>query len=173
MQEAIRRFSLLDAMLVIAATGVGITAIQAILRMMRRVQIGFGTYSIWFILASPMVGMWCLALLLASLFRQRGQRRRLFRMPGVTASCTIWIVFLGSNWGWIWRKPGVLPRPDSVAVYMFWNLTTHWGGLAILAVWITQAVAGCWRPAPVWIDQSGRLFGLFWVGAYVFRILNI
>jgi hypothetical protein len=140
-------------MVLIAATGIGITAIRAILRAMRTAQIGFGTYSIWLILARPMVGMWCLALLMASLFRRKGQRRRLHRMPSVTASCTAWIVFLGGNWGTIWRNPRILPRRDSVAAYMFWDQTTNLAGLAILAVWITQALAGWWRPAPAWIDR--------------------
>jgi hypothetical protein len=187
MERAIRRFSLLDAMIVIAATGIGITIIRPFFRAMPVVPISSGmtsatpigsaTYSHWLshwlTRASPVVGMWCLALLIASLSRRGVRRRRLFRMPGITASCTLWIVSLGGTWGSIRANSWLFTRPDPAAIYELWDEAAELAGPSIFAVWIIQALAGSWRPAPTWIDRVGRLAGLYWIVTYLFRQLGI
>jgi hypothetical protein len=176
MRRAIRRFSLLDVLILIAAMGLEFTAIlavQAILRGMRVSQITFDSYSIWFILASPVVGMGCLILLIAAFSRPEVRRRREFRKPGITASCTFWIVFFGANWGFVRLNPSILTHPNPGAIHILWDLASSYAGLSVLAVWIVQALAGWWRPVPTWIDRAGRLAGIFWIAAYIIRAWNI
>jgi hypothetical protein len=37
-------------------------------------------------------------------------------------------------------------------------------GVLILSGWNLVAVGGCWTPEPTWIDRSGRVLGLCWIG---------
>ncbi len=38
-----------------------------------------------------------------------------------------------------------------------------YNGPAVAAAWLTLAIGGRWRPAPDWVDRSGRTAGLFWL----------
>ncbi len=161
-------------MIPIAAAAIGIMGIQAIVSSSRiSPWVNYGTCSNSLILASPMVGMWCLTLLILSFLEPQRGRRRLFQMPGVTAACAVWIGFFGNYLHRLWFNPGDLLRPSPSFVHVIWFYAVSEAGMAILAVWITQALAGWWRPAPVWLDRAGRLLGLFWICAYVIRSLNI
>lgn len=40
---------------------------------------------------------------------------------------------------------------------------------AVVSAWVTLALCGRWRAESSWIDRTGRVFGSFWVGLWMFR----
>ncbi len=38
---------------------------------------------------------------------------------------------------------------------------------AVMGAWIALALSGRWRPEPSWVDRSGCLLGMLWLGVTV------
>jgi len=162
-RPARRRFTILDAMVMAAATAVGLAYFRALLPggwwraswvvspALRALGIAEDLY--WS-LATP----WMIAITALRLRRPRPSPRRLVRQPGVMACCAALMA--------------MIPALTHVALYATFRPSYSWSinmvlsctyELAVSAVagaWLTLAISGRWRPEPDWVDRSGRLLGL-------------
>jgi hypothetical protein len=177
-----RRFGLLDAMILVAATAAGLAAAQwldtetegaafrwPLLEAVHEGDVLQASASLWF-LAEPVVAGWTLALIPIRLLGPRPRWRHLARQPGFQANCAaalalgaagvpIALVRLAFQWG---RARGPLVTPDLLLLV---SVTV---GLAILASWMTLLVGRRWRAEPSWVDRLGRALGVVWILAGTF-----
>jgi hypothetical protein len=180
-----RRFRLLDAMILVAATAAGCVAMRWVVRKtdgaiswaalyeareyLPRNPQDFLRVSSYIAagLLLPLVTVWTLALIPLRLLAPRLRFRRLARQPGMMAawaSC-VTLVFLGLQ---VLLVALILGRgdaadllePDSIiaSVPMF-------VALAVSASWITLLLGRRWRADSDWIDRFGRALGVFWIVA--------
>lgn len=159
-RAAIRRFSLFDAMVLIAASAVGLALDRAIYggaglpypQTLRAIAI-----------SAPVVATWTIAVLVLSLRHPRFRRRRLLRRPGTEANCAATAALvLGAGlvgctlWG---------DDPGGFAEVVIVMGVPIMAGSAVTAVWILSLLAGRFRAAPDWIDRLGRLMGFYWIAS--------
>ena len=183
-----RRFRLLDAMVLVAATAIGCGLMQAIARAARRspyelyaklvrpalwydLMANSGKILVLTLLTMPLVAMVTLALIPIRLVGTPPQFRRVARQPGLMASCAscvaiaylglpVVVVALAAGAGW----HGVSRMlADQQQIYF---ATMH-GGLAVLVSWMTLFAGGRWHAERSWIDRLGRAVGLCWIVAAV------
>jgi hypothetical protein len=168
MTEPTRRMTLLDAMILIAATAGGLAMIRGpvpgVLHILPSsppipfliprpaLDAGLLTLAAW-----PLPAMWTLALLTIRLRPPRPPWRRLSRQPGVTACCAVAFVALFNT---------LLLAGLSLKVGFDGDLfpvTALPVGLAVAVTWATLRMGGRWRPVPSPLDRAGRLLGAYWV----------
>jgi len=192
MLQNARRFNLFDAIVLIAATAVALTAygysplfyIRFFIGDFRQTWNARPTFhaslyhtlvlvqmSVWALLL-PLLSSWTIALLPLRMMRPRPRWRRLTRQPGFIACCVASLVLVVET---------------SLSVLILGSMHTHytvktWGqawtiafsgdgfrqmgsrpGFAVAAAWITLAMTGRCRPASDWVDRLGRVIGWIWV----------
>jgi len=171
-RPARRRFTILDAMVMAAATAVGLAYLRAVLPAgwwwnpgisppRRTLAITFGTISC---LSTP----WMIAILYLRLRRPRAQLRRLTRQPGVMACCA--------------ALAAMIPALIHVALYATfresyswskWTIDAAWicahelSGGSVAGAWLALALSGRWRAEPDWIDRFGGLLGVLSIAEMV------
>jgi hypothetical protein len=176
-----RRFTLLDAMILVAATAVGIALSKAwpgpetyevslaifgpkLLR-----SLGPVTHRI--IASWPIVAIWTAALIALRLRRPRPASRRLFAPPGI-AACVVALVVMLLKWlecgGYVvlhndWVRNVRDISPLSLSRVILDATASPVIGYGVAAVWASLALARRWRPEPGWIDRAGRVVGLLWI----------
>jgi len=166
-----RQFTLIDAMVIIAAAATGLALDRAVwldtavwseiwsrdgsVPRDLRSLVGLGI-----ILSALPAVMLTVATLALHLRRPRGRLRWVCRRPGMsaclaaTASSTIVIALVGC---------AMLGRSDfTVRMLLGYGLPLMAGG-AVAAEWSLLGFIGGWRPSPNWLDRSGRLVGLLWL----------
>ncbi|WP_435008098.1 hypothetical protein P12x_005373 [Tundrisphaera lichenicola] len=176
-----RNFGLADAMILVAASAIGLAAtgwltdgeplkeaweifstppqdgwtIGNILMMV-------GLLGITFVV--PSLAAWTLACLLMRFRDPRPARRRLVRQPGAMACLIATIVIglsvVGGLAVWATTEPDDFIRSPRLSGAMFGSTQV---GAAVLWCWATMAISGRWRPEPTWLDRLGRLLGLAWI----------
>jgi hypothetical protein len=169
-----RRFTLLDAMVLVVATAGGFAAVRTFTAAIRRVQ-GPGRPGLadWVALSTWVVSFWMLALLALRLGRPRPPLRRLGRQPGVAACIAGWLALSfqllymlptlrGSRYG----LPGLY--------YIMMSADAISASGAVAAAWATLVLSGRWRAAADWIDRSGRALGIFTIAtALLLTVLRL
>jgi hypothetical protein len=170
-----RRFTLADAMVLVAATAAGLPLSQAFyaalienrpgrLGPIRSASDLLRYAPTGAVAASPCLALWSLALTLLVLRRPRPRWRRLMTRPGPVAclaaaaayaACTAMLALL-------WALPGHGVGPPDWALLPALILPLQIG-IAVAATWSLLALTRRWRPEPVWIDRWGRLLGLCWI----------
>jgi hypothetical protein len=117
-------------------------------------------------------GGWTLAPLVVRLRQPRPNWRRWIRQAGMTAcvaavaATAICAGFAGCTFLLRWWVDGTTSLPPN-----YWASTPLFDdllagtGVAVAAVWVTQAVTGFWRPSTDWIDRLGRFLGCLWIAA--------
>lgn len=180
--KATRRFTLFDAMALIAAAAVGLAASRgwagvsdpSILD--RQVEDGplrwLAPATRQVVLGWPVVAAWTLALVALRLRRPRPAGRRLFAAPGV-AACLIASVVLvlqlanaAAYWIYLMVKTGfqyVGSHGPMMSIAMLPESASPSVGFAVLAAWLWLALTRRWRPERVWIDRAGRVVGCLWI----------
>jgi hypothetical protein len=178
-----RRFSISDAMLLIAASAVSFVIVRAFVIGSLSREPGWSHY-----LAMVLGGLisWTPATLFLRLRRPRPTLRRLARQPGFAASLAgtsiiaigglaiailalVRVVHRGAIAGIVLpigaRVP--IPTPDP----RWWlGVVLHFGALvgpAIIGAWLLLAISGRRRPAKGWIDPLGRILGILWIVLFV------
>lgn len=176
-----KRFRLLDAMILVAATATGCAVLLAVSRTekcspydwcLELVRPGPGSDDIERVvvlsqLTMPLVATVTLALIPIRSSGARPPFRRLARQPGFIASCAsgMTIAFIGlplvvgalfAGVRWVDLSRMLAAREE------LWSMTMY-GGLAILISWITLLVRRRWRAERSWIDRFARAMGLYWV----------
>jgi hypothetical protein len=176
-----RRFGLLDAILLVAATGAGMALSRPFLREnlsvlrsdyirnvstardLRVLELGA-----WISAGAPCLASWSFALLAIVLRAPRPSLRRLTCRPGV-ASCVAIAsasVLIGAAvlpmmiFGSPLSDRFAVATPKVVYIHNVYRLSGRFA-VAVAAAWVLQALGGRWRPVPTWTDRAGRLLG-FW-----------
>jgi hypothetical protein len=176
-----RRFTLLDAMVVILAlaAGLGVLKHQIGLISWIGVQTLFERFRAWsqrdysklailaIELTMPMALATTIAVLVLRLRQPRPRWRRLTRQPGFVACLA------ASSTSAFAGFAGLLNIAFQPAGFIV-NFTDPFGifgmalgGLAVALLWVVFSLAGLWRPEPSWIDRAGRVVGVGWIGMLV------
>jgi hypothetical protein len=165
-----RRFTLLDAMALIAATAVGLflfrltspewSDIRATLGRSDRGMRRFTVLQDAGQAVVPFLAAWTVALLLLRLRRPRPRLRRALLQPGAVA-CAAATVAIAVEATWILSLLAVGSRfvhPSSVFVGYAQQVS-----FAVLGGWTALAAGGRWRSEPSWLDRAGRAAGGSWI----------
>jgi hypothetical protein len=163
-----RRFRLLDAMILVAATAVGLGLSRAIysglLAQTRNPRLTAMQRAVsWAWLFAPCVAMQAVGLTARLMLRPRPGRRRLMRRPGMAACSTVALL---TGLTGLTSLPEVLrkglARPHES--FYFWPVATGW---AVAAAWASLALGGRWRFVRGWEEWTGLLLGVYFVLASV------
>ncbi len=173
--KTIRRFTLLDAMILVAATACGLAvdgAIQSSVTladedvfdsMIRLVGEGefaeLGAVALVFVL--PVVASLNLSVIPLGLLKPRPRVRRLACRPGWMAACAVALVLAFELAVVLVLACGDFFGPDPLPemLLLFPALVVP----AILGAWLTLALGRRWRPEPSWIDRLGRALAVCWL----------
>lgn len=155
-----RPFTILDAMILVAATAVGLALARTIVGdaiMMPRSPMWVARPITYLLLA------WTLAFLPLRLRNPRPPLRRLMRQPGMVACAAVAVVVLidATSWGTYWAKAG--PRTAGLMLERFWRGHSQHPGPAVAVAWLGLALGRRARPEPGWIDRIGRFIGVLWL----------
>jgi hypothetical protein len=184
-----RSFTLLDAMVLVAATAIGLAAARGLHKpiwSMTSMSVESGLYSAislavarWIVIALPMAWAWTITLSLLGLRGFQTGRRAPLILPGSAAcgAATIAMAIEMINllavlsaiviWGGMSRpRMGWLIAELIVEIDMPGVATP---GLAVTIAWVALAVSRRWQPEPSWIDRAGRLMGWGWIGLMILR----
>ncbi len=201
--KAVRRFSLLDGMILIAAAGVGLAPLRWLDGLFSGDMIGLLTnqpgwsldlldqvFELFLIVCLPITASLSLAVLALRLRRPRPRWRLLARQPGLVAclaaigGLATGLVYTVFNVLSVARMMIVSPTSLPYASQpMNWITTFAWAGplpagFAVAVAWATQALVGRWRAEPSWVDRLGRLVGCGWMAlgvacCYLVRAMTI
>lgn len=177
-----RRPTLMDAMILVAATALGMALSRPLLHWLsvpwevhnlRSGSFAFWAFVVrtWFTVAAPFLLSWTFALsVLRGIDRER---RRAFRRGSLAVPVTTGLVLVvaaisaliteSSRSSWHTQS-----FPDNYAFHALRQFG-ELNGLAVGAVWLTSMCGGrCRRHArPDWIEWMARLLGALWIGSSI------
>jgi hypothetical protein len=169
-----RRFHLLDGMVLIVATGLGLARVGPLfhLAMSPEASIsgpGFSEAIVrvwaWSLLCVPCLATWSIALVLLGLRRPRPWVKLLARQPGWLACLGASLILIVTG-AWVMAQ-FVLNAPYAgnweMNLYAFVQIPVAPMGGAVAGSWLTLALSGRWRPQTSWIDRAGRVLGTLWI----------
>jgi hypothetical protein len=180
----LRRLTLLDVMILIAATAIGARSLHVIWNLLNVSHLAspLDTWPILGVLvraphaigaAVPLVAAWTVALPVLWIRHPRPPFHRLVLQPGM-AACTAATLALGISA--LYRMAEVaahavsLGQPVSFGDQGIWALICmdliqrpSGVGIAVAAVWSWLILGRRWRPQPTWIDRLGRGLGVYWL----------
>jgi hypothetical protein len=158
-----RRFTLIDAMALVAATAVGLTMARAYDPRFSGEPLPDFLKRGW---GAPACLMVALALVLILLMSQRHSPRHALLEPGMAAcySSAMAVVFsITLNALHLLVSGRLLTQATSAELF---NYVAHdarplipW---AVAGAWLSLAAMGHWRSATSWIERTGRAIGLYW-----------
>jgi hypothetical protein len=165
---ACRSFTLLDAMILVAATAIGLALANAVADF-RRLPLARSSPNIYVCL--PSLATWSIAALVLRLRHPRPTLRRIVRQPGATSTITTCLIIItGTLLALVSRLTRIviirqdwLRVPTQGDVFLLILVTAVVVGAAITAAWANLAISGRRRPERGWLDGLGRLIGTVWV----------
>jgi hypothetical protein len=185
-----RRFRLLDAMILVAATAIGFGAIGWLARLSgvsvldardevsetlpqqgRQITAeAIATFcAMGAGLVTPLIAAWALALIPIRLISPRPRWRRLASQPGTMAVCSSVVVLaaLGLLITCALLVPGGGYDASVVAAFAEGTLVLSpvFFGLTVAATWMSLLLGRRWRAERSWVDRAGRALGCFWIVA--------
>jgi hypothetical protein len=186
-----RRFTLIDAMVLVAATTVSLAALRCCFGDLSEVAAecrewiaavlehppGWRAWT-WFVcsldeltvrLLAPFCWAWTVALLVVYLRQPRPRMRRLARQPGAVASFSAALILIPAAIGLLYVALARRIEFDSQQ----WERVLGGSfiiipmaeGLVALGSWATLLFSRRWRAEASWIDRSGRALGFYWISA--------
>ncbi len=175
-----RRFTILDAMVLVVATAAGL----ALLRWTWKVTefsgslTGFQQFDLIELglrATFSFLATWTPALLILRLVRPRPRWRELARQPGMVACAAATLVLA-------WEAAAILgtglvtPRfARSRGVFFFPFVLSYQEVPKVASVvagaWLTLALGGRWRAEPGWVDRSGQVVGVAWLACQATQTL--
>ena len=160
-----RRFSILDGMILVAATAVGLVLARTIFG--DAVTLGANVINIsrpitYFLLA------WTLAVLTIRLRQPHPSLRRLVCQPGMAACLAVATVTAVDATAWAIYWAQLESRHATEMLARYWRGYHERPGLVVAAVWLGLLLSRRWRPEPGWIDRLGRLIGGLWLLTLLF-----
>ena len=116
------------------------------------------------LLVLPFVAMWTVAIVPIRLLGPRPRFRRLARQPGMMAAI---VASLGIAIADVQVACTVLCSVSAVRstyrVILLSGGIASYPGLAVFFAWLTLLAGGRWRTEPDWVDRAGRAFGAYWI----------
>ncbi len=171
-----RRFTLLDALALIAATALGLAPMrgeiafrgaQPLARIPNARALAFLTMSIEAV--GPLLASWTLAALALRLRSPRPSLRRLTRQPGFAANAAVILCLLTELVlvvvSMLAHPAQRLPFVTTMARTL--GVSSHMAASGVAGAWLVLALGGLWRPEPSWIDRLGRFLGGSWLGLFL------
>jgi hypothetical protein len=165
----VRRLSVLDAMILVAATAMGLAGIRACSPAFYSYQYTPITpppwlnwlavvLSNWAFYVSPLPAAWTLAAMVLRLRSPRPPMRRLMRQPGAVAvlAATMLVLIGVVHYLLDLHNPSLHDIP--------YQYTSFSLGCGVGSAWWILALGKRWRAEPSWIDRFGRALGAYWVG---------
>jgi len=169
----LRKFGILDAIILVVATAAGFGVIRARESVFAAATVfsaRSGIVERGTAATIPFLMAWTLAFLVLRLRRPRPRLRRLARQPGMAACvaampamayASVWTPLIAIKFGAIqraWQK-GFLPDARSFFFSTYGDLVAFW----VVGAWLTLALGCRWRSEPNWIDRLGTILGLAWI----------
>ena len=165
----VRKFTLLDAMILVASIGCW-------LALTRHLGTKTNVRNIWYLGDLGLIRMLhnqlalllfflSMTLIFLRLLPPRPRRRRLWSRPGFTAcvSAVLGVVAKAVESGvGLHASLGTWPGWDRFAMTVLWQEWPY-AGPAVAGAWLGLACSGLWRAEPSTIDRLGRLVGLAWL----------
>jgi hypothetical protein len=152
-----RPLTLLDVMILVAATGVGFHFCRASMDRQLVETKSWTTIN----LASFVAASWTISVLAIRLVPPRPGFRRLMRQPG-TVACLIVAIVIAVKALYCGVIGAVAPpiKPN-----WFETLALQSGsfGAAVCVAWLMLLLSGRRLPEPSWIDRLGRALGAYWI----------
>ncbi len=167
----VRRFTILDGMIFVAASAVGLTVARSVEADASRLPPGARPIQYWIWSGPPScLAFACgLALILARSVPPRPRWRRIARQPGFVASImAVWpfpIFTLYAMMGASVERP----TPGSTFSYSFdwlWGTAAFMVPVSVGGAWVALGLSGRWRPEASWVDRAGRALGFFWLASW-------
>jgi hypothetical protein len=175
-----RKPTLVDAMILVAATGVGLAVVRTWAPSYYAWSYNPSPPPTWlewsaFVLPawaaylSPVPAAWTIATLILRLFPPRPPLRIACLQAGssavlaATMAASVNFVYLVLH---VWMKRS--GYHEMAFVY-----TTHSAGIAVGAVWLVLALGAAWKAEPTWIDRWGRTLGAYWLLMIPLQILSL
>ncbi len=163
----IRRFSVLDAMILVAATAVGFAGIRGCspeyytwpytpippLPWLNRSAV---TLAHWAFYVSPLPAAWTFTALVPRLRSPRPSMPRLMRQPGAVASSAATMLILMGAIHYLVDLRNTASWHDTPI-----ELTVFSLGCGVASAWLILALGRHWRAEPSWIDRLGRVLGVY------------
>jgi len=176
----LRRFTLFDGMILIAATGFGIGGFRALYEnWVGSINLSTVTmaealrgFMIVFILSMPTLLAWTFAILFLRMRRPRPTLPRLSRHPGLIACLgatlafgIIVLLFSGDLAVWMIRNGDyhMLNHLLALEVNVKMAAAAPLIQTSVAVAWGILAITGRWRSECSWIDRLGRVIGLLWI----------
>jgi hypothetical protein len=172
---SLRRFTVLDAMILTGAVAIGCwMGLQELIWSIAPDDPHpwlLGVRRVRLILArtAPFASSVTTALLVLRLLRPRPPAIRLARQPGFVACLTASLaLFVGGSMTFStvsrnstapWRGLYV----SDIFTYLFQPFERAEAGFAVAASWLVLILGRRWRPEPSWIDRLGRAVGVYWI----------
>jgi hypothetical protein len=171
-----RKFTLIDAMVLVAAAAVSLVPIREYVtfvqdrRIVESIPREWSVASVWRFgtlaagMLAPLAVSLCLGLWVLRLKRPRPEWRRLFRQPGAVASTAtviesgLFVFKVLLSEAYLQRRG--LPIED---LHNLWINRLPWIGEVVAVAWLVLWLCGSWRSEPSWIDRAGRVLGVYWI----------
>ena len=171
-----RRFTLMDAMILVAATAAGCALIRYYWNFYGGwPRDGFSLFG-WAMTSACFLSPLSFALIVLRMRTPRPTRTRLRRQPGLVSNLVVmlgWFIYGGlAAWAWLRRIAGrdiSSPDPDLDLLIVIQRVhsCTELVGWMVAASWFALVLAGACRPEPSWIDRAGRILGACWIAIAV------
>lgn len=165
------RFTLFDAMGLVAATALGLALARAIDPGGLTPRPGFVVRWLVYGPSTCLAGAVAVALLILARCRPRALRRRLLRQPGL-AACggSLGAMALGIACNFYYRavQTNAVPGLSIFPTGGWWFNAYNRVPVFVLGVWLALGLTGRWSPGRNWIDRSGRALGVFWLFQLVY-----
>jgi hypothetical protein len=170
-----RRFTLFDAIILIAATAVAFVPMRYFYSDLATsgTSIDWSVGSIFeivmlsMVFVAPLALTWSVALWIARLRQPRPRLSRAFRQPGMVACSAIIIVALFKLINVMtlvalsYDTDGIPLRelPNWFMTPEAWLRYVDASAISVAAAWIVLRLGKAGRPEPSWIDRTGRILG--------------
>jgi hypothetical protein len=167
-----RRFTLLDAMAITAAVGLGFGLIRLESSLPDLTHTRFWwSWSDWLAAVSMPVTV-CVAIL--NLRRRRGEFSRCLAGPGVSICFILtifWIteIFIHSHTLWLSLFGGHFASSVFARIFIVQTFEPESPGPIVVAAWIVSALMNRPRWKADWLEWSGRALGLNWIFVGIVR----
>jgi len=176
-----RKFTLVDAMVLVAAIGVAFVLIREYLeslpfrRILLLVAHDPALSWLWRLgtvlsgILAPLAVSLSLALWILRFREPRPDLHRVFRQPGMVAcsatviETSVFVLKVLFSEYYVVRKGWMMPQLNQL-----WIIRLPWNGEVVAVAWILLWLSGRWRSEPSWIDRAGRVLGVYWVVSGVF-----
>jgi hypothetical protein len=171
-----RRFSLADAMVLVAATAPGFILL--------RTAVSLGLFNLspnpkappgrefinsLAVSSASILGSLTLAVLVLSFHRPRPNLREVIGRPGFVACVAVVAASFLPLVHFVIGATTLSATGLNIALYFNNTLArlTLSAGQMIIGAWIALALLGRWRPEPTWKDRLGCVLGAGWIVIYV------